>query len=305
MSKRPAFQFYVGDWLRNAKLRRCSPAARGAWIDVLCLLHDSDQYGVLRWPLADIAQAAGVPVKLLRELADKGVLKGSDGKSEAYVYTPRHAGQDGEPVTLIAANDGPCWYCSRFVRDEHVRQRRGAGSRFDSGNQPQPKAEPKSTPNPPNGGRQGDGASTAFASASAKQDQKLPADAGLSPLAGATGDQTPPATVIDHPQADRVPYERIVDLYHEILPMLPRVAALTDKRKSHIRARWKSGELPDLDTWRAYFTDVSRSDFLCGRAQPAPGRRVFFADIDWLTNQANLVKFQEGKYDNSGDRRHG
>lgn len=296
MSKRPAFQFYVGDWLRNAKLRRCSAAARGAWIDVLCLLHDSDEYGVLRWPQADIAQAAGVPVKLLRELSEKGVLKGSDGKIEAYVYTPRHAGQDGESVTLIAAGDGPCWYCSRFVRDEHVRQRRGAGTRFDSDSQPSPKKPPNATPMPTIGGRQGDGASTAFASASAKQDQELPAGAGLSPLADANG---------DHPQADRVPYERIVDLYHEILPMLPRVAALTDKRKSHIRARWKSGELPDLDTWRAYFSDVSRSDFLCGRAQPAPGRRVFFADIDWLTNQANLVKFQEGKYDNSGDRRHG
>src|SRR5262245_13474156 len=96
--KRPSFQFYPADWRNNAKLRRCSEAARGAWMDVLCLLHDSDEYGMCRWPLADLARAAGVQAKLLRELIDKGVLKGADGDHGAYIYTPRHAGQDGEPV---------------------------------------------------------------------------------------------------------------------------------------------------------------------------------------------------------------
>lgn len=168
MAIRPAFQFYPADWRNNAKLRRCSEAARGAWIDVLCILHDSDEYGVLRWPLADIAQAAGAPLKLLRELATKGVLKGSDANAEPFVFTPRHGGKDGEPVTLVEAVAGPCWYCSRFVRDEYVRQRRGASTRFDSDNQP-PKAVPKSTPNPPIGGRQGDGASS---SSSIDQEQK-------------------------------------------------------------------------------------------------------------------------------------
>ena len=55
--KRPSFQFYPGDWQANVKLRRCSLAARGAWIEVLCLLHGSDPYGTIDWPLADIAHA--------------------------------------------------------------------------------------------------------------------------------------------------------------------------------------------------------------------------------------------------------
>src|SRR6218665_2549403 len=99
--KRPSFQFYPADWRNNAKLRRCSEAARGAWMDVLCLLHDSDEYGVCRWPLAAIARAAAVSIKLLRELADKDVLKGSDAPHAAYSYTPRHAGRDGDPVVLV------------------------------------------------------------------------------------------------------------------------------------------------------------------------------------------------------------
>jgi len=166
--KRPSFQFYPADWKNNSKLRRCSEAARGAWIDVLCLLHDFDEYGVCRWPLAELARAAGIPLKLAKELVAKDVLKGADKGAADYIFTPTHAGKAGKPVTLVVAGDGPCWYCSRFVRDEYVRQRRGNGSRFTTENQPgsvdgsddensQPKTTPNDPPKPPFGERQGDG----------------------------------------------------------------------------------------------------------------------------------------------------
>ncbi len=63
--KRPAFQFYTKDWRTNPKLRMCSEAARGAWIDILCVLHDSDEYGVFRRPLADLRAMAGVKLSSL------------------------------------------------------------------------------------------------------------------------------------------------------------------------------------------------------------------------------------------------
>lgn len=160
--KRPAFMFYAGDWLRNAKLRRCSPAARGTWIDALCLFHNADEYGVLRWPLGDIANAIGAQLKHLRELVEKGVLKGGDSNVAAFVFTPTHAGKDGDPVTLIAANPGPCWYSSRMVRDEYVRQRRGESSRFNA----EPKAAPNLPPKPPFG--DGLAVAVAFASSESK-----------------------------------------------------------------------------------------------------------------------------------------
>lgn len=177
--KRPSFQFYPADWRNNAKLRRCSEAARGAWVDILCLLHDLDEYGVCRWPLAELARAAGVQIKLAKELVAKDVLKGADKGAADYTYAPRHAGKLGTPVTLVTAGDGPCWYCSRFVRDEYVRQKRGNGSRFTAENQPgsvdasddgadaskgQPNDPPKNPPNdppkPPIGEPQGDGSTS-------------------------------------------------------------------------------------------------------------------------------------------------
>jgi hypothetical protein len=161
---RPSFQFYPADWLGNSNLRRCTHNEKGAWIDVLCLMHDAAEYGVLRWPLADIAQAVGCPVEALHSLISKGVMKGSDdAECEPLIFTPRHANKDGAPVTLISAQEGPVWYSSRMVVDEHKRQVRGIGTRFGvdgegekAAPKPIPEAIPIHAPKPPFG----DGASS-------------------------------------------------------------------------------------------------------------------------------------------------
>lgn len=92
------------------------------------------------------------------------------------------------------------------------------------------------------------------------------------------------------------PYQRILELYHEKLPVLPRVRELTDERKAKIRARWNNG-LGGLDRWENYFAVVEKSDFLMGRCDPSPGRtKPFVADIDFLIRKSTIVKVAEGKY---------
>jgi hypothetical protein len=192
--KRPAFQFYPGDWKTNANLRRCSWAARGVWIEIMGLMHDSDTYGVLYWPLKEIAQAVGCPVALVREIADKGVMRGSDrGAVEGFIYTPRSGRQDGEPVELVPASTGPIWYSSRMVRDEYVRSRLGVGSRFGSakngdenGDKPAPEPSPTRRKGEGQGGVKSDGASSSSSSSvSTSKPSKLPLEP---PGAGADGD---------------------------------------------------------------------------------------------------------------------
>ena len=140
---RPSFQFYPGDWSSNPNLKRCTFAERGIWLEVMCLMHDQAEYGVLRWPLKEIAQAVGCRATDLQGLARKGVLKGSDEYlSDPYIYTPRSGRRDGAPVTLIAAQRGPVWYSSRMVRDEHIRITRG----FSGGDPDAPKGTSKPTP---------------------------------------------------------------------------------------------------------------------------------------------------------------
>lgn len=159
--RRPSFQFYPADWRNNANLRRCSWDARGVWVEVMGLMHDSDVYGVLRWPLKEIAQALGAPLRLVSELASKGVMKGTDkGQCEAYIYTPRSARKDGEPVILLQSQEGPVWYSSRMVKDEYLRSVRGEQTRFDG----DPKASPKAAPKGGLGATSSDGSTSSSSS---------------------------------------------------------------------------------------------------------------------------------------------
>lgn len=150
MSPRPSFQFYPADHLANANLKRCTHELRGAWVDVMCLMHGSSEYGILRWPLGEIAQAVGCPTKVLEGLVAKDVMKGAhEGEHfEGYVFTPRSGRREGPPVVLIDPCPGPLWFSSRMVRDEYIRGVRGEGSRFTEGS-------PDPSPMPPK--RQGQG----------------------------------------------------------------------------------------------------------------------------------------------------
>lgn len=94
---------------------------------------------------------------------------------------------------------------------------------------------------------------------------------------------------------DRVPFQKIIDLYHEMLPSLPRVEKLTNTRKGYIRQRYIE-DLPDLENWENYFHYVAQSDFLMGRAKPSNGRPPFRATLEWLTNPSNFAKVSEEKY---------
>lgn len=155
--KRPSFQFYPGDWTANPNLRRCSFAERGIWMELICLMHDQEPYGMLRWPLKEIAQAIGCKVSDLLALKRKGVLKGADaGPVEPFIYIPRSGRKDGEPVTLIDTQDGPLWYSSRMVKDEYVRTIRGDGNTPKGAPKQPPKHPPKHSPKPPFG--EGNGA---------------------------------------------------------------------------------------------------------------------------------------------------
>jgi len=93
-----------------------------------------------------------------------------------------------------------------------------------------------------------------------------------------------------------VPYQKIVDLYHEILPTLPKIEKLTATRKSQIRQRWLQSDLPDLNNWENYFDYISQSKFLMGMTPPNNGQKPFKATLEWLTKEGNFVKVTEGNY---------
>lgn len=105
MPKQPSFQFYPGDWLKDPGLRACSMAAKGVWMEVLCLMFECKDRGYLvmnhkPWTLQHTAHALGGSfdenMNCLRELVENGVMK-QDKKGR--------------------------FFNSRMVRDERQRER--------------------------------------------------------------------------------------------------------------------------------------------------------------------------------------
>ena len=106
--KRPAFQFYPGDWLRSTDLRSCSVGARGLWIDMICLMHEGTPYGYLRVGDKDI-----LPDILARMI----------GATVAETATWL---EELEKAGVFSRKSG-CIYSRRMVQDEKVRESRASG----------------------------------------------------------------------------------------------------------------------------------------------------------------------------------
>jgi len=47
MTRNSWFKFYPNDWLSDPNLNMCSYAAKGIWMDLICLAHNSEKYGFL------------------------------------------------------------------------------------------------------------------------------------------------------------------------------------------------------------------------------------------------------------------
>lgn len=106
--KRPAFQFYPGDWQRDAALRACSVGARGLWIEMMCVMHQADPYGYL--------VLNGKPI-------EAGQLARMVGATEKEVTRWM--------AELLSAGvprvDDTGVFSKRMVKDEHLRNVRGSG----------------------------------------------------------------------------------------------------------------------------------------------------------------------------------
>lgn len=311
--RRPSFQFYPADWRANANLRRCSRPARGVWMDVLCILHENeDAYGQRPWTLEDIAMAADSPLELVQELARKEVLKGSDTEHVEFVYTPRHAGQDGEPVTLIDTK-APLWFSSRMVRDEYVRSRRGAGTQFTTEKQPQksPVRKPKRSPTRTIGDGKGDGPSSSTSSSSTVQKDSHSSNensTGPSALVPAAGlkepfvllptnvtDQTFPITVAKVAEFSML--YPAVDVEAEMRKILGWLINNEKKRKT------KTGMLKFVNSWLSRQQDEgSRNGRPANNAPRESAHTRLIAGAAAAINQLDGEQHLQGAGDAVGDQ---
>lgn len=109
MNSAPWMKFYPSDWRADPALRMCSMAARGLWMEMLCLMHEAEPRGSLMIKScallpADLASICGAPVKetnrLLSELERAGVFS----RDDAGIIYSRRMKRDTEKAAKDKAN---------------------------------------------------------------------------------------------------------------------------------------------------------------------------------------------------------
>lgn len=178
--KLPAFMFYTGDWMKDPALRSCSLAARGLWIDLLCLMHESDRRGYLQ-------HATGKPVT--QEQAAR-----MTGCSTELVSSLL---QELEDSGVFSRTKNGTVYSRRMVADEKKRAacseagKKGGNPTLKGGLKGDPKGPPK--PNPTPSYSSSDSGSSASSAAVSKTPSPSPeAEQASPPSSGA-----PPVTAAD------------------------------------------------------------------------------------------------------------
>lgn len=109
--KRPASQYYWGDWWKDKALHSCSQPARGLWHEMNCLMHEGEPYGHLT--------VNGKPMTTA-QLAN--LCRISASKAKTLVEELEGAG------VFSRAADGAI-YSRRMVRDELLRETRAEAGR--------------------------------------------------------------------------------------------------------------------------------------------------------------------------------
>lgn len=111
-------------------------------------------------------------------------------------------------------------------------------------------------------------------------------------------------------KVDRLPVcdrQAVVDLYHEVLPELPRVRVMNDSRGRIITSRWrwvltskKSDGTRRAETaeealaWlRQFFEFARQNDFVMGRGYRDPKHSNWQADIEYLLSDRGLKQVVE------------
>lgn len=206
--KRPAFQFYAGDWQRDMELRMCSLAARGLWIEMMAIMHWATPYGHLvvngiAPRVAELAKLVGdSPASVKRLLAELERHNVYSKTTDGAIYSRRMVRD--EAVRLARAKGGATSLNNPNVprpKDEHKDDLQGHPSPPSSGGSPSVSVSPSSSDSPQT--EKGQAPQAAFISGRPASADDAPADQKQIVKPPQRGITTPIGAVIGHITAER------------------------------------------------------------------------------------------------------
>jgi hypothetical protein len=137
--KRPSFQFYPADWLRDPSLRACSLAARGLWMDMISYMHEARPYGHLTLPSVAEDGCKDTLRPILPNILAR-MVGGSANEVEGLLAELEAAG-------VFSRTQAGTIFSRRMVNDEKLREIRANGGiqSLNNPNVPRPKNSRKDT----------------------------------------------------------------------------------------------------------------------------------------------------------------
>lgn len=251
--KRPAFQFYPADWRKDPALSACSLAARGLWVELMCIAHEGGTYGVLSIngkPMAPaqiarmVGESPAAVVKLVAELEDAGV---------------------------FSRDEQGCIYSRRMVKDEHVRNVRADAGRL-GGNPNLLKQKDKQN------GEQNLTPSSSSSSSNIKE-----ANASVGAADRLPRCEAQPVVELYHEILPELPTVRLMnDNRRKAISAFWRFVLTSKKSDGTPRAT----NAEEAMAWiRGYFGRARDNDFLMGRGHKAPGHEGWQCDFDFLLTE--------------------
>lgn len=267
--KRPSFQFYPSDWLRDTGLRSCSTGARGLWIDMICFMHEGTPYGHLK-----VGEKVILPVNLARMVGE------TLEQVEGWLEELKQAGVfDVEPDGTMVSR--------RMVRDEEVRSARASGGKL-GGN---PLLLSKKV-------------NLEVKQEVAVEDKQIPTPSSSS----SSSLDLEPNGSMSGTSFHYCPQKQILALWKAKLPHLTQPRIWEGSRAAALRQRWYQASKPSafnkdgydtteggLEWWESFF-DYIANDTKLSNGFESQGR-VWKPDLEWVVNATNFQKIIDGKYD--------
>ena len=282
--KRPAFQFYPSDWRKDPALSACSMAARGLWIELMCIAHEADNYGHL-----EINGKAMTATQLARMV----------GESPA-VVAKLVAELDGAGVFSRTAEG--VVFSRRMVKDERIRNTRSESGRL-GGNPNLFAALDDDLLNQTD--------NHLLNQTDNQTDRQKPTPSSSS-SSSSSSTEIPDADASPPPSLPSCPHLLLIESFSKLCPELPepKPELWQGKNADAMRARWKwvltakrkngsryaSTTEEAVDWFERYFGYVSRSDFLSGR-----NGKWTKCNLGWLVNSENFAKVVQGQYANKDE----
>jgi hypothetical protein len=269
----PYIPLYVQDFLSDEKLRECKAASVGVYILMMCLMHKSEEYGVI----------------LLKQNSQQNTSTCLDFAYKLAKHLPYAITEIDDALKDLIENKVIHLEGNKILQRRMVRDNRLSLIRSEAGKQ------------------------GVFAKANAIAKHQANTEYEYVNENESVNDNVIEVNVDNKPINDDInsdnvkpsdnlavsiecPAQEIVDLWNKTIIDLPKVRELTDKRRKAIRTIWlKHGMTKDI--FETAFKDVQESDFLCGRTTA----QWTGCGFDWILTQGNWTKVIEGNYKNKAN----